>query len=64
MTEVQARSAFNTAQTKLDAALTEYKQAAAALHHITGQVHAVPGTTAMKFSQLMGDAPVAAKADC
>lgn len=64
MTEVQARSAFNTAQKKLDAALAEYKQAGAALHRITGQVHAVNETTAMKFSQLMGEAPASNKADC
>ncbi len=64
MTETQARSAMHSAQVKIEAAMKEYKQALEALHRITGAVHSVDATTALKFNQATGSASDHITADC
>lgn len=63
MTETQARNAFNTAHSKLEAAMTEYQRARQELFRITGQFHGADMSKAMKFNQAGTDS-AAMVADC
>lgn len=65
MTETQARTAFNTAHTKLETALAEYQSARQELFRVTGQFQGADMSKALQFNQ--ASAPGAAGplvADC
>lgn len=65
MTEHDARKAFNAAQIKLDAAMSEYKKAGAALQKITVENHATDTSVLLRFSAAAAAAPGAYdSADC
>ncbi|RYF01721.1 MAG: hypothetical protein EOO32_02795 [Comamonadaceae bacterium] len=69
MTETEARKAFNTARSSLQAALTQYDTARDALHRLTGEFSGTDQKLSLQFSSALSasaaaasDAP--AKADC
>lgn len=68
MTENEARTAFKAAQIKLDAAMSEYRKAGAALQKFTGENHATDQSVSLRFNAAAGAAagaaPGAYKADC
>lgn len=68
MTETEARKAFNTARTSLQAALTKYDTARHALQRVTGEFPGADQKLSLQFSSALSasDAPAAGpvKADC
>lgn len=70
MTESDARKAFHTARSELQAALTKYQGARAALHRTTGEFIGTDQALNLQFSSAVaapegsGSAPPYATADC
>jgi hypothetical protein len=50
MTETEARKAFNTANTELQAALNKYQKARTSLHSITGEFAGTDQALSLQFS--------------
>jgi hypothetical protein len=53
MTESDARKAFNTARSALQTALTQYQDARASLHRVTGEFIGADPTMTQQFSSAM-----------
>lgn len=70
MTESEARKAFNTASSELQAALTKYQSARKALHRVTGEFIGADQAQTLQFSSALaastndGSATQQALADC